>query len=56
MARTLTFDGSRYLMRDQRPKAQILQQWAAFRAKYPNTKTTFDEWLNRGRVYLRLPQ
>lgn len=55
MSGTLTFDGVRYLMRDRRPKAHILSQWAAFQAKYPNTKTTLSEWLNRGRVYLRLP-
>ncbi len=56
MAKTLTFNGVRYLMRDQRPRAEILHQWQAFQAKYGGrTAVTFDEWLNRGRVYLRLP-
>jgi len=55
-ARILTFNGKRYLMRDQRSKAEILRQWQAFQAKYGGkTALTFDEWLNRGRVYLRLP-
>ena len=54
--RILTFNGQRYLMRDQRPKAAILQQWEAFQAKYGGrTAVTFDEWLKRGRVYSRLP-
>jgi hypothetical protein len=54
--RILTFHGQRYLMRDQRPKADILRQWQAFQDKYGGkTAITFDEWLNRGRVYLRLP-
>ena len=55
-ARILTFCGQRYLMRDPRPKAAILQQWESFQAKYGGkTAITFDQWLNRGRVYLRLP-
>jgi hypothetical protein len=55
MGRVLTFDGVRYLMRDQRPQAEILRMWAAFQGKYPGTAMTFEQWLNRGRVYVRLP-
>ena len=56
MSRVLTFNGQRHLMRDQRPRAEILQQGQAFQDKYGGkTAITFDEWLHRGRVYLRLP-
>lgn len=46
------FGNHRYLMRDQRPKAELLKMWEQFHVKYP--KTTFEEWLNRGRIYLRV--
>ena len=52
MAKYMTFDGKRYLMRDQRSKKEILQMWKTFHKKYP--MTTFEEWLNRGRIYMRL--
>ena len=42
------------MMRDQSSKAEIVKMWESFRSKYPHTKTTFVEWLNRGRVYIEI--
>ena len=50
-----TIDGRRYTMRGtQPPTAELRKMYAAFVAKYPGTKTTFRDWLNRGRIYLDL--
>lgn len=49
----ITDRGMKYLIRGPYTAAQIRTLYAAFVAKYPTTKTTFREWLNRGKVYNR---
>ena len=50
-----TIDGIRYLMRDtSRSVKELREAYRQFCLKYGNT-TSFHEWLNRGKIYLRLP-
>ncbi len=49
-----TIDGVKYLMRDPRPVKELRRMYAAFLLKYPDSKLTIHQWLNRGRIYKRM--
>ena len=42
----------KYKIRGDRTEDEVLQHWESFKKKFPDTKTTFKEWLvSYGKVY-----
>lgn len=54
MSRYIAEKGNRYLIRGPYTATELRKLYQSFLAKYPGTQTTFLEWLNRGKVYLRV--
>jgi len=53
MAKYLTIDGTKYLIRGPYSATQVYQRYAAFCAKYPDTKLSLVQWATeRGAIYL----
>lgn len=54
MKRYIKTAKGKYLIRGPWTARELKAQYKALLEKYPNTKLTFDEWLNYGKVYFKV--
>ena len=52
--KTITVNGIKYLIRGNWTVEQLESMYDSFLIKYPGTKTTYLEWLNRGHIYCKV--
>ena len=54
MAKYITINKAKYLIRGPWTATDLHRLYAAFCVKYPDTKLSFAEWANRGHIYLKV--